>query len=251
MSKSQGFVMVPRDVLRLSIWDNPVDVAILLYCVLHASYQDTDDLKAGQFYTSRLDIAEDLHMCRNTFGKHFSELVQRGYFCVEHTKRGSIVTVMAWEHFAKGIDFFCAARRQRTKNVQSNGSVDAQEMTCNAQNLGSACTNNAPYQYREENKKPLCVSPEQEKRAKAFEDWWEAYPKHGSRKLSFQAYMNHEATPDQLMQSLEKAKESILWLRENGRFIPKSENWLAGPWMDTLPHEPEQRQKERRECKTY
>lgn len=69
-----------------------------------------------------------------------------------------------------------------------------------------------------------------------FDHFWEAYPKKKSKGQAKKAWtkINPQATfLETIMQSLEKAKNSGQWQKENGRFIPYPATWLNSEgWSD-------------------
>lgn len=102
IEKYQGFVMIPRDVQVLPIWDNAKDTALWLYCVLHASHQAYRGLQPGQFYASQGNIGEVINTSRKTIGNSLRRLESKGLLRVETSDAGTIITVMYWEEISSG-----------------------------------------------------------------------------------------------------------------------------------------------------
>lgn len=74
-----------------------------------------------------------------------------------------------------------------------------------------------------------------------FERLWNAYPRHDARAAALSAWdkLRRSATLpglSTLMASIERARGTIGWQREGGRFVPYLSNWLAGRrWEDDMP----------------
>lgn len=71
---------------------------------------------------------------------------------------------------------------------------------------------------------------------KRFDEFWAAYPKKVGKKVAAAAW--NKIKPDtelhsKIIASVEKAKRTEQWQRENGRFIPNPSTWLnQGRWDD-------------------
>lgn len=83
-----------------------------------------------------------------------------------------------------------------------------------------------------------------------FEEFWKAYPKKRSRGLAEKSWAKikpSEQLHNAIMQSLERAKTSEDWTKDNGKFIPHPASWLtAKGWEDeyeTAQPPPNQREK--------
>ena len=74
MKQESGYVKVPRTLLQQSIWSNPYDCTLYLYCVLNASHNSYRELSPGEFYTSKGKISDALRWSRNTLKEHLRRL---------------------------------------------------------------------------------------------------------------------------------------------------------------------------------
>lgn len=77
---------------------------------------------------------------------------------------------------------------------------------------------------------------EEESRTRAFETFWQAYPKRKSRGHAEKAFAKLNPS-EQLMQailaSLERAKTSEDWTKDRGKYVPHPATWLnAKGWED-------------------
>lgn len=82
-------------------------------------------------------------------------------------------------------------------------------------------------------------SEEKKYLAQGFARFWDAYPKRVSKGRAERAFTSLKPS-EQLLASillaLERAKTSVQWQRESGRFIPYPATWLnAKGWEDELP----------------
>lgn len=83
---------------------------------------------------------------------------------------------------------------------------------------------------------------EEERRTRAFEAFWQAYPKRKSRGQAEKAFAKINPS-EQLMQailaSLERATTSDDWTKERGKYVPHPATWLnAKGWEDEYDADP-------------
>ena len=72
-------------------------------------------------------------------------------------------------------------------------------------------------------------------RAKEFDLFWDAYPRHEGKQKARQAYNKVEVPLDILLEALKQHKRSAQWTRDGGQFIPHPATWLNGKrWEDTM-----------------
>ena len=81
------------------------------------------------------------------------------------------------------------------------------------------------------------------KTAERFEKFWNAYPKKVGKKAAEKAFEKakvSESLLQTMLSSIEKAKMSSQWQKDNGQYIPNPTTWLnQGRWMDELhPSQP-------------
>ena len=71
-----------------------------------------------------------------------------------------------------------------------------------------------------------------------FDLFWQAYPKKRSKNQAIKAWKAlkpDEHLHDRILGALEKAKDSVEWANERGKYIPYPATWLnAGGWEDEL-----------------
>lgn len=72
-------------------------------------------------------------------------------------------------------------------------------------------------------------------RAKEFDLFWDAYPRHEGKQKARQAYNKVDAPLDVLLDALKQHKKSTQWTKDGGQFIPHPATWLNGKrWEDTI-----------------
>lgn len=74
-----------------------------------------------------------------------------------------------------------------------------------------------------------------------FEKFWQAYPKKkskGDAEKAFKAISPDEQLVETMISTIEQAKTSADWMKEQGKYIPYPSTWLrAKGWMDSLEAE--------------
>lgn len=75
-----------------------------------------------------------------------------------------------------------------------------------------------------------------------FNTFWDAYPNKVARKAAFKAWEKAKDRPHiaDILNALQKAKQSKQWTKDNGEFIPHPATWInSGRWDDhPTPREP-------------
>jgi len=97
-------------------------------------------------------------------------------------------------------------------------------------------------------KEIVCIKPEIEivkdqecTPASNFEQFWLAYPrKEGKGKARMAYYKAIEKTLKwDILEAIEKQKQTEAWQKDNGKYIPHAANWLDGErWLDEVKQEP-------------
>ena len=73
-----------------------------------------------------------------------------------------------------------------------------------------------------------------------FEKFWKEYPRHDAKQDAFRAFNKaiKDTTPDNLLKSVRKFKDTEAWQRDDGKYIPYAASWLNGRrWEDDIPEE--------------
>lgn len=248
MSYTKGFIKIPRSFIELPLWNDTQDVALWLYCLLCASHNKFGHLQKGQFYTSKQKMAKDLHWSRMTLDAHLKNLIEQDYIQISSSFHGTTITVKRWEQVTD------TGSEYGTNTVQPHVqkfNYPVQKIDAGVQQVYGTCTESGYNQDKNQYRKESLSSDTPVARARAFERWWAAYPRHEDRTGAIRAYMRVDATPEVLFDALERAKTSRQWLQADGRFIPTAARWLDGGWLDYAQDELERKRKERPVWTTY
>ena len=266
MSYENGYIKIPRDMRKLSVWENPWDVTLWLYCALRVSHCQYRFIKAGQFYSSKTQIAQDLKWSRNSLKEHLKSLQEKGYIEVESSYRGVCVTLKNWRVIAGEYDpddylyddLDCLDDDQEWSNDESDWyqpdqpdgqipTVVGHSTTPNGQHTTGICS---PSDHKQTQKQAQnkTLSP----RERDFDRWWQQYPRHANKADARRAYMAMDVSAETLLAALENAKQSRQWLQSNGRYIPNAAKWLDGAWMDYAQEQTvDAKREEKSEWTTY
>lgn len=239
MVSKSGFVKLSRAVLQLPIWNDPYDATLWIYCILNATHTDYGDLVAGQFSTSYQKLSSTLHWGRSTVIRRLDKLCEEGYLSRITCSQGTKITVCHWNSISVG---------SIPENIEGSISVKSRQYPNDTEsipqrNYGSIIE--TPITRIEEK------THSQEERARDFERFWGAYPRHEDRTIALKAYMALDVSPDRLFRALEKAKDSRKWTSANGRYIPSAAKWLDGEWLDYAEDELEEHRKEHKVWEMY
>lgn len=116
---------------------------------------------------------------------------------------------------------FREAKRNEKRDVTRNGSRNV--------------TSNVTVTHREDKKRTTPHTPEGDER---FQLFWRAYPKKKSIATAYRAWTKinpSEQLTAEIVAAVQRAKTSIDWTKERGRFIPHPATWLnAQGWKDVL-----------------
>ena len=71
-----------------------------------------------------------------------------------------------------------------------------------------------------------------------FERFWSLYPNQLGKQKAWEVWQMEKPDPERLMEALECWKRSRQWTQDNGRFIPKAENFLKERYHLQAPKKP-------------
>lgn len=109
---------------------------------------------------------------------------------------------------------------------------------------GAEVTNNAEKPAEEPVQKPVRLTAGAEKKAKKealqerFAAFWAAYPRHTAKQnalKSFEKIAPDDALLNEMLNALDRQKQSSQWTRDNGQYIPHPATWLnQRRWEDEM-----------------
>ena len=117
-------------------------------------------------------------------------------------------------------------RAKKSKYPSPDSGVKSSDIICNQVQA------NVPVIQSNPNPNPI---RESESEARAFDAFWEAYPKKVGKGEAKKAFDKAKVSVEVLLRALEAQKLSDQWKRDNGRYIPNPATWLnQGRWEDDL-----------------
>ena len=213
------------------IWQNVLQFRLFFYLVAHAVYNPQGVkvgeilVKRGQVLKSYRTLQNELAYKENNAIKTYSlAALKRAVAClctaqrltVNITELGTLFTIVNYEQYQDLTQY----KKKGTRNGAWNSSGTAAEQQ----------RNNNIKEIKEINKDIKTLAQN------AFEKFWKAYPKKRSKGQAEKAW--EKIKPDeqlymQILDSLDKAKQSHDWQKEAGKYIPYPATWLnAKGWED-------------------
>ena len=71
---------------------------------------------------------------------------------------------------------------------------------------------------------------------RAFEDFWNLYPKKIGRPQAFEEWKRMDREPGQVMEALRAWVASDQWKTDNGRYVPRADKWLREEHFLEIPN---------------
>lgn len=154
-------------------------------------------------------------------------LLRRGVFDPEKNQEFNILTSRAVQR-----RFFAASSRKKEVNVYKNYIYDGINLPNCVQTV---CKNSTKGKGKGKGNN-IRSKNDTESSQKQFDIFWERYPRKQSKKKAMEAWKKikfENGLFEQVLASLDMAKKTTEWTRDNGRFIPYPSTWLNGRrWED-------------------
>ncbi len=218
-----GWIKLYRCSIGSRVFNNEGLLKVWIWCLLKANHSTQwvnlktgrgsieVECKDGQFIFGRNSAAKELDMDGGTVYKRMQKLKNMENLTIESNKQYSLITIMNW-HTYQALD--------NKSNSKGNKQVTGKQQASN--------TNKNDKNEKNEKKNPLA----------GFEDFYKAYPKKKSKGQAEKTWNKLSPTNDLLKQmliSIEAARKSEDWLKENGKFIPYPSSWLNSKgWEDEI-----------------
>lgn len=249
------FVKSSPDLMQTPLWENDALFKLYHFLLYRLNHADTVwqgiVLHANEVLISRQTASEQLQWSIHKYQRHLKGLQELNVVAIRSSSRGTIITVMRFDTFAE-----CRQRihdvqgRQNAANAEaiaapmkgchssSTEADTAPKWGCPSPEIGAAA---APVieEYKERETAASgarLYSSEPE----GFEKLWLAYPiERRTRRAEaaeiFRSALAQGATVQAILDSLEEAKRSFNWHKENGRYIPSLVTWLhKETWRDCI-----------------
>jgi len=129
--------------------------------------------------------------------------------------------------------------KRDTKNVEKGITTEVNAITTGDNPITTVVIPQSKVEYSKVHKES--TERKEVSSSKNFELFWKSYPKHKSRGQAEKAFS--KANPDEqllatMLATIERAKKSADWQKEDGRYIPHPATWLnAKGWEDEFPME--------------
>ena len=234
------FVKSSPDLMQTPLWENDALFKLYHFLLYRLNHVDTVwqgiVLHANEVLISRQIASEQLHWSIHKYQRHLKALQELDVVAIRSSSRGTIITVMQFDTFAE-----CSQRIHDVQGRQNAANAEAisdPAKGCHSPEIGAAA---APvieeYKDREtavSGTKLYSSEPE------GFEKLWLAYPiERRTRRAEaaeiFRSALAQGATVQAILDSLEEAKRSFNWHKENGRYIPSLVTWLhKETWRDCI-----------------
>ena len=232
----KGFITIQRKITEWRWWGNETAMALWLYILVNANWKDgwwdrgQEVVKRGEFITSQLKIADELHLNRRTVTKYLKLFAEEGQIELKVDNRKTLIKVI---NYAKYQD---VPNDDAQLTAQLNAQVNAQQSTQqHAQLTAQQSTHNRTIINQNKPYKPLNQYIHQ-----WFDEFWKAYPRKEGKQNAMKAFekmCTNEDTYKAIMDGLQK-RVKLDWSRrpaEEKKFIPHPSSWLnQSRWNDEV-----------------
>jgi hypothetical protein len=239
-----GYILLSRKIIESEIWlKPPLYLKVWIYLLCKAQHSKYKGLDKGCLRTSIPEIIDECQWkvgyrtVRPTKDQVYRVLDWMRNASTNATMNATMITTTNATHgiLAK-VENYCFY--QDPKNYERNDEHNDERATT-PDNINKNDKNDK----NDKKINPPIVPPlgDGDKSAKniqeqRFEHFWKTYPKKRSKGQAEKAWNKikpNEQLHNRIMQSLERAKTSADWIKENGQFIPYPATWLnAKGWED-------------------
>ncbi len=216
-------------------------VYIWLMCILHKSQEygkitlrEKDRQSGRQSADFALRLSRQMPFPADVIERSLKELLEEGVISVGDGALYQKRMVRDGELSAKRAD----AGRKGARAANSKAGFAPAKMPANPENENESESENEIVSESENENENGDVNGKRQGES-GFEEFWQAYPKKtgiGRAREVWRRLRPDGEAREKILRAVGEQKGSAQWKRENGRFIPKPENWLSGEcWNDVLP----------------
>lgn len=246
---SLRFVKSYPDLMNSTLWHDDAVFKLYHYFLYRANRSKTEwldvELNVNEALISQRHASEQLHWSIHKLQRQMKALQSLGAISVRGCDYGTIVTVLDFNICsADGKQYAAIPAPYRVNGDPSQEGTEATD--CGHDSPTPVATTATPRSHScitpvsmtapciEENKKKEYIRKTAVKKRSpptGFETLWDAYPEHRQTRWD-EAINNYEAAVKQgatlavLMKTLEEAKQSYDWVKENGQYVPSIATWL-------------------------
>jgi hypothetical protein len=220
----RGYIKLWRKSIESPLWQNQTVWRLFEWCLLKASYTDHIQivgyqqvtLKPGELIFGRKKAALETGLTEQNIRTALSVLQLTNTLTIKVTNKYSIIQIQKWEIYQ---DANHQSNQQNVTPVTNNQPATNQQLTTNKKDKKDKKDKNNIYMVQ-------------------FEEFWKLYPRKVNKAKAQKAFLGLKPTEKlfkTIMASLDKAKESREWVKEEGQYIPHPTTWLNGKrWEDEI-----------------
>lgn len=208
-------INVSNSLSKLSAFEEVVFLHLIVSCDDYGRFYGHPDIVKGMLFPRREFTSKQIE---SALSKLEDEGMIRRYECDGTT----YLELTAWMKYQKP-----RAKESKYPGPNDDGSV------LYAQEDDDICE-----QEREDTQSEVIKPHSEPKSAERFERFWNVYPKKVGKKEAEKAFEKIKVNDEllgKMVATIEKAKASTQWQKQNGQYIPNPATWLnQGRWEDEL-----------------
>ncbi len=225
-----GFVKLHRKILKWEWYDDPNTMRLFIHLILLANHQTRQwrgvTIGRGQLITSIGSLAKDLKLTNQNIRTLLKKLKKTQELTIKSTNKYTMIT----------INKYCTYHDDKAKtNKQTNNQLTNNSQTTNKQ-TNNQLTTTKEYKEDKNDKEGKELIKNTTCATDRFNSFWAAYPKKkskGNAETAWNKIKPNNGLFEIIMTSLNTAKKSKDWIKENGQYIPYPASWLnAKGWED-------------------
>ncbi len=224
-------ICTSRDINALSPEEEVFFYRIIVNCDDYGYLEADPSILRSRCFPRRINEVTDDLIC-----KWLRMLVDRGLVVVFRDDGGLYLRLPSWEKHQQ-----VRAKWRRYPELTDKSTVlQTSEIICKQMiSIDNKCPRNPiqsnPNPIQSRSKPRICAAGD------GFSRFWVAYPKKRSKgraEIAFSKVNPDEQLLATMLAKIEQAKTSVMWTKEDGRFIPHPATWLHDKgWEDEIPAE--------------
>ena len=233
-----GWIKLHRKLLESLIFDNPRALKVWVWCLLRANHKPAKvmvghqvvHLEAGEFITGSHKASKELGIPVATLWRYLETLEELKMVERKSENKYTVLKVVNWGVY------------QGEEN--GNGKQTETKRKTNGNQTETNNNDKKNKEYPEPEKLPR-NGPNLTYPA-SFEEFWTAYPRSASKKLSYKRWrawvLNRKANPADLLTAAQNFARYCDKEGRTTRYIPHASTWLSpseGDWEQFVEWEPE------------
>ena len=216
----EGWVKLHRCMLEWEWFKKPNMFRLFCYLIMKANHQDGKwqgiEIKRGQVLTGRKALSEATGISEQSIRTCLTRLQKTGEINQQINQKNSLITILNYDKF---------------QDVQEKSTSKS---TTDQPDTNQILTTNKNNKEEEEEKETTngrsrsCVN---------FDKFWEVYPKKTAKIAAKKAWvkMKCDSLIEKILVSVQSAKTTEGWMKENGKYIPNPARWInEGRWEDEI-----------------